>query len=137
MRLAGNDLPIAVALQPRVSDVITRFQVLAEDRLGLVSVVTQNGSVADNPALSVLDLDGSRISGRQRRDVGDQFWFVENAAFLVGEDAVVGEVLFPRRLVAWNDSVIKLLGPTDQFVLRNWNIGRVDESYGVEKCNQR
>jgi len=122
MRLAGDDLPIAVALQPGVSDVITRFQVLAEDRLGLVSVVTEDGSVTDNPALGVLDLDGSRISGRQRRDVADQFWFVENAAFLVGEDAVVGEVLFPRRLVAWNDSVVKLLSPTDQFVLRNWNI---------------
>src|SRR5437870_11665686 len=102
MRLAGNDLPIAVALQPRVSDVITRFQVLAEDRLGLVSVVTQDGSVAVNPALGVLNLDGSRISGRQRGDVGDQVWFVEDAAFLVGEAAVVGDVLFPRRLVAWN-----------------------------------
>src|SRR5206468_8362215 len=126
VRLAGDDLPIAVALQPAGGDVITRFQVLAEDRLGLVRVVTQDGSVTDNPALGILDLDGSRISGRQRRDVGDQFWLVENAAFLVGEDAVVGEVLFPRRLVAWNDGVVKLLGPTDQFVLRNWNIGRVD-----------
>src|SRR4029077_1265515 len=106
MRLAGDELPIAVALQPGVGDVITRFQVLAEDRLGLVSVVTQDGSVIDNPALGVLDLDGSRISGRQRRDVGDQFWFVENASFLVGEDAVVGEVLFPRRLFAWNDGCV-------------------------------
>ena len=35
MCLAGNDLPIAVALQPGVSDVITRFQVLAKYRLGL------------------------------------------------------------------------------------------------------
>ena len=137
MRLTGDDLPVAVALQPGVGDVITRFQVLAEDRLGLVSVVTEDGSVTDNPALDVLDLDGSRISGRQRRDVADQFWFVENVAFLVGEDAVVGEVLFPRRLVTWNDGVVKLLSPTDQFVLRNWNIGRVDESYGVEKCNER
>ncbi len=137
MRLAGDNLPIAAALQPGVGDVITRFQVLAEDRLRLVSVVTQDGSVTDNPALGVLDLDGSRISGRQRRNVADQFWFVENAAFLVGEDAVVGEVLSPRRLIAWNDGVVKLLSPTDQFVLRNWNIGRVDESYGVEKCNDR
>ena len=77
------------------------------------------------------------ISGWQRRDIADQFWFVQNAVFLVGEDAVVGEVLFPWRLVAWNDGVVKLLSPTDQFVLRNWNIGRVDESYCVEKCNER
>ena len=33
MCLAGDDLPIAVALKPRVSDVITRFQILAEYRL--------------------------------------------------------------------------------------------------------
>src|SRR4029077_5513021 len=92
MRLAGDDLPIAVALQPGVGDVITRFQVLAEDRLGLVSVVTEDGSVTDKPVLGVPDLDGSRISARQPCDIALQFWLVENAAFLVGEDAVVGEV---------------------------------------------
>ena len=41
MCLTGDDLPIAVALKPRVSDVITRFQILPEDRLGLVGVVTE------------------------------------------------------------------------------------------------
>ena len=58
MCLAGDDLPIAVALEPSVSDVITRFQVLAEDRLGLVRVVTEYGRVANDPALGVYDFDG-------------------------------------------------------------------------------
>ena len=40
MCLTGNDLPIAIAFQPGVSDVIVRFQILAEDCLGLVRVVT-------------------------------------------------------------------------------------------------
>src|SRR5206468_2518050 len=137
MGLAGDNFPLAVALQPGVSDVIPGFQVLAEDRLSLVSVVAEYGCAADNPALRFLDLNRTGITCRHRRDVGDQFWFVENAAFLVSEDAVVGEVFFPRRLIAWNDGVVKLLSATDQFVLRNWTIGRVDESYGGEKCNER
>jgi hypothetical protein len=70
MCLARDDLPIAVALQPGVSDVITRFQVLAEDRLGLVRVVTEYGRVANDPALGVYDFDGSRITSRQRGEVG-------------------------------------------------------------------
>ena len=130
MCLTGDDLPIAVALQLGVSDVITRFQVLAEDRLGLVGVVTEYGSVADNPALHVRDLNCSRIPGRQRGDVGDQFRFVENASFLVGEDAVISEIFFPRRLITGNDSVVKLLSVMDQLVLRNWNIRGAGEGYG-------
>jgi hypothetical protein len=137
MCLAGDDLPVAVALQPRVSHVITRFQILAEDRLGLVSVVTKNGGVADNPALRVLDLNCSRIPGRHRRDVGDEFWFVEKATFLVSEDAVVSEVFFPRRLIAGNDGIVKFLSATHQFVLCNPNIRWVDEGYCGEKCNER
>src|SRR5205807_8334525 len=137
MCLAGDDLPVAVALEPGVSDVITRLQVLAEDRLRLVGVVTEYGGVADNPALGVLDLNRSGIPGRHRVDVGDQFWFIENAPFLVGEDAVLCEVFFPWRLIAGNDGVVKLLGATDQFVLRNGNIRGAGEGYGEEKCNER
>ncbi len=55
MCLTGDDLPIAVALKPRVSDVITRFQILPEDRLALVSVVTEYRGVPNDPALSVLE----------------------------------------------------------------------------------
>src|SRR5207249_9177248 len=113
MCLAGDDLPIAVALEPGVSDVITRLQVLAEDRLGLVSVVTEYGGVANNPALGVLDLNRSGIPRRHRGDVGDQFRFVEKASLLVGEDAVVGEVFFPRRLIAGNDGVVEFLSAMD------------------------
>jgi hypothetical protein len=132
MCLARDDLPIAVALQPGVSDVITRFEVLTEDRLGLVGIVTEYGDVADNPALRVLDLNGSRLPGRQTGNVGDQVWLVENASFLVGEDAVVGEVFFPRRLITGSDGVVKLLSATGQFVLRNRNIRGAGQGYGGE-----
>ena len=100
MCLTGDDLPITVALKPRVSDVITRFQILAEDRLGLVRVVTEYRGVPNDPALSILDLNRSGISGWQRRDIGDQLRFVENAPFFVGKDAVFGEIFFPWRLIA-------------------------------------
>ena len=59
MCLTGDDLPIAVALKPGVSDVITRFQILAEDCISLVGVVTENRGVFNDPALNLLDLDGS------------------------------------------------------------------------------
>src|SRR5205823_3819707 len=106
-------------------------------RLGLVSIVTEYGSVADDPALRVRDVNGSRISGRQPGDVGDQFWLVENAAFLVSVDAVVGEVFFPRRLIPRTDGIVKLLSATDLFILRNGNIPGAVQSYGPEKCDER
>src|SRR5207249_7370856 len=137
MCLAGDDLPIAVALEPGVSDVITRLQILAEDRLGLVGVVTEYGGVADNPTLDVLDLNRSGIPCRHRRDVGDQFWFVEKASLLVGEDAVLCEIFFPRRLIAGDDGVVKLLCAMDQFVLCDRNIRSAGDGYGGEKCNER
>src|SRR5207247_10735912 len=127
MCLTGDDLPIAVALKPRVSDVITRFQILPEDRLGLVSVVTEYCGVPNDPALNVLNLNRSGVSGWQWCDVGDQFWFVENASFFVGEDAVVGEIFFPRRLVARHHRIVKLLSASDQVVLRNGNICSADD----------
>ena len=45
-------------------------RLLAEDRFGLVSVVTEYRCVPNDPALSVLNLNRSGISGRQRCDVG-------------------------------------------------------------------
>src|SRR5206468_10708583 len=62
MCLAGDDLPIVVALKPCVGDVIPRFQVLAEDRLGLVRVITQYCCVPNDPALGVPTLERSGIS---------------------------------------------------------------------------
>src|SRR6187397_3164165 len=109
MCLTGDDLPITVALKPGVSDVITRFQVLAEDRLALVGIVTEYRGVPDDPALSVLDLNRPGISGRQRCDVGDQLRFVENSTFFISEDAVVGERFFPRRLITGHQRIVKLL----------------------------
>ena len=55
MCLTGDDLPIAVALKPGVSDVIARFQILPEDRLGLVSIVTEYRGVPNDPALNILE----------------------------------------------------------------------------------
>ena len=115
--LAGDDLPFAVAPQPGVGDVITRRQILAEDGFGFVGVVAQNSGVTDDPALDLVDLDGAGISGRHRRDVGNQFGFIERAAFLVGEDAVVGKIFFPRSLITRHDGVVQLLRPTNEFVL--------------------
>ena len=137
MCLAGNDLPISVALKPRVSDVITRFQILPEDRLGLVRIVTEYRGVPNDPALSVLNLNRSGISRRQGCDVGDQLRFVENASFLVGEDAVIGEIFFSRRLVARHDRVVQLLSASDQFVLRNGNICGADDGCSGQKFNER
>ena len=64
MCLTGDDLPITVALKPRVSDVITRFQILTENRLGLVRVVAKYRGIPNDPALNVLNLNRSGISGR-------------------------------------------------------------------------
>ena len=83
------------------------------------------------------DFNRSRIPGRQRGDVGDQFWFVEDATFLVSEDAVVREVFLPWRLIAGNNGIVKLLRTTDQFVLRNRNIRGMDEGYCEEECDER
>src|SRR5215831_5093073 len=137
MCLTGDDLPIAVALKPRVSDVITRFQILTEDCLSLVRVVTEYRGGADNSALGVLNLNRSGISGRQRCDIGDQLWFIENAPLLVGEDAVLGEIFFPRRLISRHHCVVKLLSASDQFVLRNRNICGAGESYGRKERDER
>src|SRR5262245_48480124 len=137
MCLTGDDLPITVALKPRVGDVITRFQILAEDCLGLVRIVTEYRGVPNDSALNVLNLNCSGISSRQWRDVGDQFRFVENATVLVGEDAVVGEIFFPRLLFAGHERVVKLLSAPDEFVLRNGNIGGTDDGCSGQKFNER
>src|SRR5262249_34667832 len=90
----------------------------------------------DNPALGVLNLNGSGIPARQRFDVRDQFWFIEKPPFLVGEDAVFSEVFLPGDFVAGSDGVVKLLSTADQLVLRNRHIGCTGESYRGEECNQ-
>src|SRR4029077_9291446 len=137
MRLTGDDLPITVALKPGVSDVITRCQILTEDRLGFVSIVTEYRRTPNDPALSLLNLNRSGISGWQRCDVRDQLWFVENASFLIGKDAVVGEMFFPRRLIAGHQRIVKLLSASDQFVLCNGNICGADDGCSGQKFYER
>src|SRR5437867_3295454 len=44
---------------------------------------------------------------------------------------------FPRRLIAGDDGVVKLLCAMDQFVLRDRNIGGAGDGYAGEKCNER
>jgi hypothetical protein len=109
---------------------------LTEDRLSFVSVVTQYGGVPNDPALSVLNFDCSGISGRQRRDVSDEFCFVENAAFFVSENAVLGEIFFPRRLISGHNRVVKLLSATDQLFLRNRNVRGADDGCGRKECDE-
>jgi hypothetical protein len=70
--LTGDDLPIAIALKPRISDVTTRFEILSENRFALVRIVTEYSGVPNNPALNVLNVDRSGISAGQRCDVGGQ-----------------------------------------------------------------
>ena len=137
MCLIGDDLPIAVALKPRVSDMVTRFQILTEDRFCLVRVVTEYRSIPNNAALSVLDLNRSRASGWERCDVGDQLCFVEKASFVIGERAVVGEMFFPRRLIAGYQGIVQLLSPSDQFLLRDRNICGADDRRSGQKFNER
>src|SRR5215217_2966118 len=108
MCLAGDDLPIAIALKPRVSDVIARLEFLPEDRLGLVCVITEYGSVPNDAAVNVLNLNRTGISGRQRCDVSDQLRFIEKASFLVSEHAVVSEIFLPWRLIAGYQRIVQL-----------------------------
>ena len=119
MCLAGNDLPIAVALKPGVSDVITRFQILAEDCLGLVRIVTEYRCVPNDAAMSIFNSNRSRVTGREGGDVGDQLRFIEKASFLVSEHAVVGEMFLPRSLIAGYQGIVELLRASDQFFLGN------------------
>ena len=121
--LAGDDLPITVAPEPGVGDVIMRLQILTEDGFGFVRVVTQNGRVANDPADDVLDLDGAGISRRQRGDVGDEFGFIERPPLFVGESAIVGEIFFPGRLVSGDDRVVKFLGAMDELGFRDRCVG--------------
>src|SRR6516162_10837976 len=137
MCLARDDLPIAIALQPRVGDMITRFQVLAEDSLCLVRVVTEYRGIPDDAALDVLNLDRSRVSGWKRCDVSDQLRFIKKASFLVGEHAIIGKMFFPRRLIARYQGIVQLLGASDQFVLCNRNICDADDSCSGQKTNER
>ena len=132
MGLAGDDLPLVVAAQPGVGDVITRFHVLTEDGFGFVGAVTQNGGVANDPADDVVDLNRAGISRWQRSDVGHEFLFIERAPFLVGESAIVGEIFFSRRLVSRNNRVVEFLGAPDEFVLSNRRIGGERGHHQVE-----
>ena len=104
---------------------ITRGKILAEDRFGFVEIVTQNRGVGINATFRIYDLDRAGISVRHRRDVRDQRGLVHGAAFLVGKNAIVGEIFFPWLLVSRSDRVTQILGATDQFVLRDCIAGRI------------
>ena len=87
--------------------------------------------------LNVLDLDRSGISSRERCDVGDQLLFIEKASFLIGEHAIVGEMFFPRRLIAGYQGIVQLLSASDQFVLRNGNVCGGNDACSGQKTNER
>src|SRR5437762_13232955 len=125
--LAGDDLPVAVPTEPSVGHVITRLQVLTEDGFGFISVVAQNRSVANDPADNVVDLDGARISGRERGDVGDEFGFIEGTALFVGESGIVCEIFFPRGLVSGNNRVVEFLRSPDELGFRDGQVGGTEE----------
>src|SRR5437763_3221448 len=69
MGLAGDDLPIATPPQPGIGYMRPGAQILAKDRLLLVSIVTKNCDVIVNPTLHLFDLDRTGISRWHRRDI--------------------------------------------------------------------
>src|SRR5512133_1438228 len=109
MRLAGDDLPIAVPPQPGIGYMITRSQILTKDRLLLVSIVTKDCDVIVNPTLHLFDLDGTGISCWHRRDIRNELRLVHGASFFIGKNGIVGEIFLPRSLIAWNHGVVQLL----------------------------
>jgi len=137
MCLTGDDLPITVALKPGVSDVITRFQVLAEDRLALVSIVTEYRGVPNDPALNVLDLIVPEYPVGSGVTSATSFGLSKTRPFSSAKDTVVGEIFFPRRLIAGHNRIVKLLSVSDQFVLRNGNICGADDGCSGQKFNER
>src|SRR4029077_11203774 len=119
MRLAGDDLPIAVPPQPGIGYMITGAQALTKDRLLLVSIVTKDCDVIVNPTLHVFDFDRTGISRWHRRDIRNKLRLVHGASFFISKNGIVGEILLPRNLIAGNHGVVQLLGSPDQFGLGN------------------
>src|SRR2546425_854155 len=93
--LTGRDLPRAVTSQPGVCAVIASSEFLAEDRFRLIEIVSQDRGLLVDYALHFGDLDRARITTWQRLDVCDQRGLVHGASFLIGKDAVIGEIFFP------------------------------------------
>ena len=85
---------------------ITRIEVLAKNRLSLVSVVTKNRDVIINPTLDVVEFDRPGISGRHRRDVCNELGLIHGASFFIRENGIVGEILLPGNLIAGNYGVV-------------------------------
>ncbi len=79
---------------------ITRVQFLPENRFGFLRVVAQHCRVRRDATLRLGHFDRARVALGQRLEVGDQFRFVEVAAFLVVKDAIVRIIFLPRRLVS-------------------------------------
>ena len=121
MCLAGDDLPIVVALKPCVSDVIACGEILAEDRLLFVQVVIEHGCIAGESALGLVDLDGAGISIGQWCDVRNKFHLVQCAPFLVGKNAIVRKIFSKGRRISGAKSVVKFLCAANKFSLRNGN----------------
>jgi len=98
---------------------ITRAQILAKNRLRLVSIVTKDGHIIKKQTLDMLEPDRTGISGWPRRDIGNEFGRIHGASLFVGEDGIVGEILLPGSPIAGDDRVVQLLSSPDQFLLRN------------------
>ncbi len=140
--LSGHDLPRAVTSQPSVSAVITSSEILAENRFGLIEIVTQDRGVPMDDALHFSDLDRARIAAWQWCDVGNQRGLVQGASFFIGKDAIISEIFFPWLCVAWDNGIEQLLGAANKFILRNrivchggsrGNNPKHDERYGERK----
>ena len=113
-----NDMD-TVASQPGVSAVIASSEILAENRFGLIEIVTQDRGVSVDDALRLSDLDRARITAWQWCDVGDQRGLAQGASFFIGKDAVISEIFFPWLCVAFDNGIEQLLGAADKFVLRD------------------
>ena len=116
--LAGDDLPDAVALQPRVGYVITRGKLLAKDSFCFVEIVTQNSRVTVNDTFGLHDLDRARITFRQGRNIGNQLSLVQATTLFIGKNAILGEVFLPWLLIARYYRVEKFLCAANKFLLR-------------------
>src|SRR5438046_8370804 len=115
MGLAGDVLPIATPPQPGIGYMIPGAQILAKDRLLLVSIVTKNCDVIVNPTLHLFDLDRTGISRWHRRDIRNELRLVDGASFFISINVIVCEIFLLSSLISRNHVVLQLLGSPDQF----------------------
>src|SRR5438132_13265778 len=99
MCLAGGDLPITVAPQPGVGNMITRAQLLAKNRLRVVSVVAKNGRVIVNTTLDLIEVDRAGISSLRRRDIRNQLGLILTTTIFIVVSGIIGEKLILHSII--------------------------------------